>query len=622
MKIQLFIICLLISLSINSQTIYTIKTNEPQQEIDNFGASDCWTMYKFGKYATEENINKVADLFFSKELDEVGNPKGIGLSMWRMNFGGGSNDNVFGCYRSIRGRTPCIMKKNGSYDMDLAGTCGGQFNFLKKAKERGCEYTLGFVNSPPYFMTRNGETTGNNNPEYSEKLNLDSAGIEKFTDYLTEVVKKTSETHGVSFDYIDPVNEPEWGANMGENNHANNIDIKKICVSLNQKILNKNLSTKILIPESGTLQFLYSDRGNPAYGMKIENFFGNPLSEAYVGNLSTVAHITAAHAYWSTWLDGPLVDHRTPIPAELKKYNTKYWQTEYCLGEAFDEFVPDAGTVDLSINYGLYIARIIHADLSIGNASAWHWWLGLTDVSYKDGLIFLKRNNTYNVVQQLSSTDNGSVPQSKYIEVYSDAEVVVPKALWCFGNYSRFIRPGATRLKVSSIFGVDNITDIMVSSYQNKDGKLVTVVLNYGKRDKDINLTVSDRNNVMFTPYITSDQPADNLRALTPVSSNSTFTVPARSIITFVEGGVVNKVEETINNDEIKWFVENGFIIIKNAKDCNVSVYNAIGRLTFKKKSISNDEIIKPSSGFNIVCIEKDGKVLERFKMILPNAFQ
>lgn len=628
MKFKLFfifsLIFSLIRISAIAQTIFTINSNQPQQEIDNFGASDCWTMYKFGKYATEENINKVADLFFSKELDENGNPKGIGLSMWRMNLGGGSNDNVFGCFRDIRGRTPCIMKKNGSFDMDLTGTCGGQFNFLKKAKERGCEYTLGFVNSPPYFLTRNGQTTGCNDPEYASKLNLDSTGIVKFADYLTEVVKRTTETHGVTFDYIDPVNEPEWTANMGENNHATNSDIKKICTVLNQKLIDNNLSTQILIPEAGTLEFLYNNRGmgsgidSSLYGNKIENFFGNVQSSTYMGDLPRVARITAAHAYWLNYLDGPIINVRKPLPAVLNQYNTKYWQTEYCAMEnAFDEFVTESSNVDLSINYGLYIARVMHMDLSVANASAWHWWLGLTDVAYKDGLLYLKLNNSYDVVSQLG-TGTGSIPQSKYSEVYGAAEVVVPKALWCFGNFSRFIRPGAIRLSVSSIFGVDNITGMMSSAYRNKDGKLVMVVINYGKSDKNIELAVSDKEEVLFTPYITSDQPADNLRALTPISSNSTCTVPARSIITFVEGGVVpiSGVNDTFNKETINWHVENGLLIIRNAENTNVSIFDTLGRMTFNRKSISNEERFDLSSQFNIVCVEKNGIIIDRFKVI------
>jgi len=56
------------------------------QEIDNFGASDCWTMQKIGVWS-EASKNKIADLLFDQE-------KGIGLSLWRFNIGGGTNPNL------------------------------------------------------------------------------------------------------------------------------------------------------------------------------------------------------------------------------------------------------------------------------------------------------------------------------------------------------------------------------------------------------------------------------------------------------------------------------------------------------------------------------------------------
>lgn len=36
--------------------------------------------------------NQIADLLFSSEFDSWGNPKGIGLSMWRFNIGSGSHE--------------------------------------------------------------------------------------------------------------------------------------------------------------------------------------------------------------------------------------------------------------------------------------------------------------------------------------------------------------------------------------------------------------------------------------------------------------------------------------------------------------------------------------------------
>lgn len=64
----------------------------PRQTIHSFGASDCWRVQYIGKNWPIEKRNQIADLLFSSELDSWGNPKGIGLSMWRFNIGSGSHE--------------------------------------------------------------------------------------------------------------------------------------------------------------------------------------------------------------------------------------------------------------------------------------------------------------------------------------------------------------------------------------------------------------------------------------------------------------------------------------------------------------------------------------------------
>jgi O-glycosyl hydrolase len=621
MKLRFLFIPLIFSLgTISAETTYLIHIDQPQQEIDNFGASDCWTMYRFGKYATEDNVNKVADLLFSKDFDANGKPLGIGLSLWRMVFGGGSDDNAFGAYRDVRGRLPCIMKKDGTYDLSLDGKCGGQFNMLKKAKERGCEYTLGFVNSPPYFMTRNGETTGNNNTEYSTKLNLDSAGIENFAEYLSEVARRTKEEHGVTFDYVDPVNEPEYTANMGENMNATNYDIKKICEALDKRLIAKNLSTKILIPEAGTIVFLNQDPDMGSnynkylYGSKIKNFFGDNSSSAYVGGLSTVPRVIAAHSYWTVDVSGPLVNLRKPLPALLKQYNTKYWQTEFCIGpELLDEFITNQNTADLTINYGLAIARIMHCDLSVANASAWHWWLGLTDVPYTDGLLFLQRNNSFDIISQLSSSSTGTVSKSKYSEVYQGVEVVVPKALWCFGQYSRWIRPGAHRLMVTNWQGVDNLKGMMVSSYQNKDGQLVCVMINYGTNAVSLNVSISDGSKHTFIPYITSSDAADKMRPMTEIETGGQFTMPARSIVTFVEKSASGVSSPLAERSKLSWHLNGNEVTLQDVVGSQIYVYNSAGMLLKTLPARDDVTSFQLNQGINIVVVRNGGGVMGHF---------
>src|SRR5688572_30506992 len=62
------------------------------QTMESFGASDAWQGNFIGKNWPLDKRNKMADLLFSRELDAEGNPKGIGLSLWRFNLGAGSTE--------------------------------------------------------------------------------------------------------------------------------------------------------------------------------------------------------------------------------------------------------------------------------------------------------------------------------------------------------------------------------------------------------------------------------------------------------------------------------------------------------------------------------------------------
>ena len=70
----------------------SVDLNQEIQTIDGFGASDAWRCQMVGKYWPEEKRNQIADWLFSQEVDENGNPKGIGLSMWRFYIGAGSTE--------------------------------------------------------------------------------------------------------------------------------------------------------------------------------------------------------------------------------------------------------------------------------------------------------------------------------------------------------------------------------------------------------------------------------------------------------------------------------------------------------------------------------------------------
>lgn len=70
----------------------SVNINKKYQTMKGFGASDAWWPSVVGSSWTVDERNKIAQLIFSKNYDQNGNPLGIGMSFWRMDLGSGSYD--------------------------------------------------------------------------------------------------------------------------------------------------------------------------------------------------------------------------------------------------------------------------------------------------------------------------------------------------------------------------------------------------------------------------------------------------------------------------------------------------------------------------------------------------
>jgi O-glycosyl hydrolase len=191
------------------------------QTMRGFAASDCWCGNFVGKYWNEQEKEQIARWLFSKDFDDDGNPMGIGLSMWRVNLGAGSEEQgdsggigTGGDYRNSRvTRRAESFLDNTTGDFNWNQQAGQQY-FLRKAKEYGVESFVAFSNSPPIRFTRNGKAYATGD----KKANLQSGYFDDFAVYMAEVAKHFNDTEGITFDYISPVNEPQytWNGNGQE----------------------------------------------------------------------------------------------------------------------------------------------------------------------------------------------------------------------------------------------------------------------------------------------------------------------------------------------------------------------------------------------------------------------
>ncbi|RNL87845.1 xylanase [Sinomicrobium pectinilyticum] len=478
---------------------FEIDPGTTYQIIDNFGASDAWSCQFVGQWPLAKK-EKIADLLFSKQMDPNGNPEGIGLSLWRFNLGAGSaRQGMASGIKDEWRRTGSFLREDGTYDWNRQK---GQVWFARAAKERDVENFLIFSNSPPVSLTRNGKAYADN----GNRSNLSPENYNEFARYLARATEGLGNM-GLTVDVISPVNEPQWDWDEGgqEGTSFRNNEIAAITRLLDKELEKRGLNTKIDIAEAGQINYLYETAGKAQRGAQIEAFF-RKSSENYVGDLSHLGRVISGHSYFTTSPRSELVRQREELAKTLKKYpGLKYWMSEYCiLGDNNNEI--KGNDRDLGIGPALYLARVIHHDLVVANASAWHWWLAVSPYDYKDGLIYIDKNK-------------------------ADGNICESKMLWALGNYSRFIRPGFQRVKVMKT-SAGNTGDLLVSGYRDVENKeLILVAINSGQEDVKVNFIPTEKFPGPVRSYVTSA--GKNLEHA-DIRKGKELVIPGSSIVTLV----------------------------------------------------------------------------------------
>lgn len=499
------------SFSLGAQTLkIDINKNHKFQTIDGFGASDAWRCQYIGANWPEDKKNKIAELLFSKGVDDEGNPKGIGLSIWRFYIGAGSAEQGDSSYiRNEWRRAESFVDKDGNYNWNKQK---GQQWFLYKAKRHNVEKFLAFSISAPVHWTKNGK--GYNGDNTDGEINLKPEHFDDYAQFMIDVLDYFK-SQGIEFDYLSPINEPQWDweKKSQEGTPATNSNILELTKLLNKDIKESSLDTEIVLAEAADLRWLYSDFGKPERGNQIDYFFD---AENKVSALNNVKNTISGHSYFTTWPVDSLISIRQNLNSKLKSQDIDYWQSEFCILENTDD-IGGGSKRDLGMDTALYVARVIHADLTLANASSWQWWTALTNADYKDGLIYLDTGDP---------SDLFNLDRMKFDGDFHDS-----KLLWAFGNYSRFVMPDMVRVEVELVDNKssikDSYEDIMISGYvDKKSSKLVLVGINYGNESRIIDLQDYD----IVSKYTTSKDKNLKFENVT----NKKIILEARSVNTLV----------------------------------------------------------------------------------------
>ncbi len=516
---------------IKKPVAFTLQLDKTVQQIRNIGASGCWFSEEIGKEWPSAQKKRVAELLFSRETDKNGQPKGIGLSAFRFNIGAGTFEQ--GDSSGIKEpahRVECFLAPDGTYHWDKQQ---GYLWMVQQAEKYGVPDLIAFVNSPPVQFTKNGLGF---KLEKDGLANLKADKYEAYADFLAAVIKHFDENN-LHFNYISPINEPQWdwtgkkGEAKQEGSPWQNEEIYKAVKTLDKSLSQQNLSTKILTPEAAMLSHLFSKNGRSS--RQIEAFWSHK-SSMYIGNLAHASKFVEGHGYFTDNGDSAMIGTRRSLKDSLKKYNPglEYWQSEYSmLGNGYLE---KATGPHSAMDCALFLAKVIHHDFAVGNASAWHFWdsyePGPSDFNTRYYLIAMNQNRAFDTANRYAITKN----------------------LWALGHYSLFVRPGMYRIETDRNDGLTEAAaaqQLMITAFKDDAGKkLVVNIINYTTEDRQASLllkgSTQNKNLHLNKHYITSAKTGDDLKPY-PINQNNAgkrsmatnkVDLPARSISTFVFG--------------------------------------------------------------------------------------
>ncbi len=556
------------------------------QEIEGFGASDCWTGNFIGQWS-DSTRQFVADKLFSQEFDDKGKPVGIGLSKWRFNLGAGTYEQGDASgIENLSRRAECFLDENGNYDWTKQA---GQQYFLNQAKAKGCEHFVAFSNSPPTLYTKNGK--GFADP--GGICNLADDKYDDFAEYTSTVLKHFSD-QGIEFSYLSPVNEPQYDWTGGqEGSPWENSDIKKITEHLDASLQTKKLNTKILLAEAGSWKYLY--RSNGRASNQIYELF-NSGSTNYVGNLSSVEQAIAGHSYWTHQTNQELKDVRSNVRNYTEFQFLKSYQTEWSLlGDSPDISTGFPASYDMAsyMDIALFMAKVIQSDLNFANVSSWSYWTAMDMERWG-------HKNRFHLIRVTPSDGN-------YGSILNSGTAEDTPTLWTLGNFSLFIRPGYKRINIE---GADDMNALFGSAYISPDSsRIVAVYVNTSYSDAKLSTAFKnlDYDIKSVGNYVTSAN--SNLERdpdLPESYSEKIITIPARSVSTIVydlDKGVTSIQDYPGEQAEIRIYpnpASPGSEINIVVPDLKPSTNSAIELLTADGRLVKNIRIRQEEGKFRL----------------------
>jgi glucuronoarabinoxylan endo-1,4-beta-xylanase len=308
---------------------------------------------------------------------------------------------------------------------------------------------------------------------------LISTYYQAYADYLTKYVKDLATNNSINLYACSVQNEPDWDTSgsyemctwTAEQMH------QFVKNNLGPAMQAGNPTCKILMPESFGCSLALSD---PA--------LNDAAAAPYVG-------IVGEHFYG---LGGTEPKNPPAYPLAVSQ-GKEYWETEY-----YNNY-NGTDAYDATMTEGLNTARQIHNAMTGAEFNAYHYW-------------WFQSGGT--------NTNSGLLPSG-----CTDPSCA-PKYAYCFGQFSKFIRPGYIRIDTT----LAPVSGVYVSAYKNAaTGDFAIVAINSNTSITSQRFVLSGgMNPATVTPWLTDA--TNNLiqQAAASVSAGAfTYNLPASSVVTF-----------------------------------------------------------------------------------------
>jgi len=512
-----------ISLSDNpassTRTPISIDPALKRQVIEGWGGSLCWWANIMGGYS-DSKIKSICDWL----TDPI---NGLNMNIFRFNIGGGDDP------------THNHMRADGGAMPGYKATATAPYDWTQDANQRKILQQLIasriakfgsndikivlFSNSPPYWMTRSGCSAGSTEGNVT---NLKSDMFDDFADYLTEVAKYYHDNLGITFNAIEPFNEPDgaWWKALGsqEGCYFSTNDQMIMIRELYAKLSAKNMLSYCKITAN--------DANNIDNGLSALNSYKS------AGDIVSKLGFVSVHSYGG--------NNRAGL-ANWAKTNAKtLWQSE-------SGPLSVGGTNEYQI---MTISDRIITDMRDMQCNAWIDWQLASHESPTWGLIVSTYTDAFN-------------PITRAISYYIRAQ------------YSRYLKAGYTVINNSAYNAVTAISPdekelvIVISNKETSTQKYTFDVSKFGTLGRVQQIRTRAQESLSVKNSLT----------LFNVSGSSfTYDALSESVTTFIvpinqTPAAVSKVENDIENMYYsEGVLHTNFSV---SKPIQLSVFNSVGKL-------------------------------------------